>query len=227
MKLTKDDIKVLESFMSCLANTCRDIRMDGRKTLPVGGKYPDERFIQFTLAGRQFGTVVYRDKDPWSIGIEVVEEIRSRKSHGNYYYREAQYLHMFFINGRINTYKECAEWGVCGDGYDIRLVDFDKYILMYMDKYQPEFDHIGGIPFPSMKKAPESYQKISGMNWDKAPQAEPNGLYTESVVTTATWILGTDENGDIKPIYTESEIMVSQFKIDARLCEDWSIPTDY
>ena len=56
--------------------------MDGRKTLPVGGKYPDERFIQFALAGRQFGTVVYRDKDPWSIGIEVVEEIRSRKSHG-------------------------------------------------------------------------------------------------------------------------------------------------
>ena len=157
MKLTKDDIKVLESFMSCLANTCRDIRMDGRKTLPVGGKYPDERFIQFTLAGRQFGTVVYRDKDPWSIGIEVVEEIRSRKSHGNYYYREAQYLHMFFINGRINTYEECAEWGVCGDGYDIRLVDFDKYILMYMDKYQPEFDHIGGISFPSMKKALEYY----------------------------------------------------------------------
>ena len=84
-----------------------------------------------------------------------------------------------------------------------------------------------GIPYGAAITALESYQKISGMNWDKAPQAEPNGLYTESVVTTATWILGTDENGDIKPIYTESEIMVSQFKIDARLCEDWSIPTDY
>lgn len=84
-----------------------------------------------------------------------------------------------------------------------------------------------GIPYGAAITAPESYQKISGMNWDVAPQAEPNGLYTESVVTTATWILGTDETGDIKPIYTESEIMVSQFKIDARLCEDWSIPTDY
>lgn len=84
-----------------------------------------------------------------------------------------------------------------------------------------------GIPYGAAITAPSSFQKISGMNWDIAPQAEPNGLYTESVVTTATWILGTDENGDIKPIYTESEIMVSQFKIEARLCEDWSVPADY
>lgn len=59
------------------------------------------------------------------------------------------------------------------------------------------------------------------------PQAEPNGLYTNGLSTSATWILTTDENGNITPTYVESEITVTQTKITARLCEDWSIPSGY
>lgn len=59
------------------------------------------------------------------------------------------------------------------------------------------------------------------------PQAEPNGLYTNGLSTSATWILTTDADGNIAPTYVESEITVVQVKIDARLCEDWSIPSDY
>lgn len=59
------------------------------------------------------------------------------------------------------------------------------------------------------------------------PQAEPNGLYTNGLSTSATWILTTDSDGNIYPTYVESEITVTQTKIDARLCEDWSIPSDY
>lgn len=59
------------------------------------------------------------------------------------------------------------------------------------------------------------------------PQAEPNGLYTNGLSTSATWILTTDVEGNIAPTYVESEITVTQVKIDARLCEDWSIPSDY
>ena len=84
-----------------------------------------------------------------------------------------------------------------------------------------------GIPYGASITAPSGYQKISGMNWDVAPMAEPNGLYTDSVVTTATWILPITENGDLKPIYVETAITVSQTKLDARLCEDWSLPSDY
>ena len=58
------------------------------------------------------------------------------------------------------------------------------------------------------------------------PQADPNGLYS-SASTSATWILATDESGEIKPTYVESEITVSQVKVAARLCEDWSLPEDY
>lgn len=59
------------------------------------------------------------------------------------------------------------------------------------------------------------------------PQAEPNGLYTNGLSTSATWILVADAEGNIKPTYVESEITVTQVKIDARLCEEWSIPSDY
>lgn len=59
------------------------------------------------------------------------------------------------------------------------------------------------------------------------PQAEPNGLYTNGLSTSATWILTIDTDGNIAPTYVESEITVTQIKIDARLCEDWSIPSDY
>lgn len=59
------------------------------------------------------------------------------------------------------------------------------------------------------------------------PQAEPNGLYTNGLSTSATWILTTDKDGNVKPTYIESEITVTQVKMDARLCEDWSIPANY
>lgn len=59
------------------------------------------------------------------------------------------------------------------------------------------------------------------------PQSEPNGLYTNGLSTSATWILTTDESGNIAPTYVESEITVTQVKISARLCEDWSLPSNY
>lgn len=86
-----------------------------------------------------------------------------------------------------------------------------------------------GIPYGAAITAPSSYQKAlqNVHDWEILPLSEPNGLYTESVVTTATWILTTNEEGDIAPTYVESEITVSQMKLDARLCEDWSLTPDY
>ena len=83
-----------------------------------------------------------------------------------------------------------------------------------------------GIPYGASITAPTAYQHLGTGVWETAPMSEPNGLYTDSVVTTATWIL-TSVDGDIKPQYVESPIMVSQTKIDARLCEDWSLTPDY
>lgn len=80
-----------------------------------------------------------------------------------------------------------------------------------------------GIPYGASITNPEQ-RVYSGLT---LPLAEPNGLYTNGLSTSATWILTTDAKGNIMPTYVESEITISQSKMDARLCEDWSIPSDY
>ena len=86
-----------------------------------------------------------------------------------------------------------------------------------------------GIPYTTSMTASESLQKIEttvGAEWEIVPLAEPNGLYA-SPSTSATWILSVNEDGGITPIYVESEITVSQTKMAARLCEDWSLDESY
>ena len=86
-----------------------------------------------------------------------------------------------------------------------------------------------GIPYTTSMTASESLQRIEtsiGAEWEIVPLAEPNGLYA-SPSTSATWILTTDKDGNITPTYVESEITVSQSKLDTRLCEDWSLPENY
>lgn len=97
-----------------------------------------------------------------------------------------------------------------------------------------------GIPYTTQFTQPETMQRaaLPALKMDGSdrgyndyfteilPQADPNGLYS-SPSTSATWILTTDKNGNILPTYVESEITVSQSKLDARLCEEWSIPENY
>ena len=80
-----------------------------------------------------------------------------------------------------------------------------------------------GIPYGASITSPEEYE----YNGATLPLAEPNGLYTNGVTSSATWVLTTDKDGNITPTYAESEITVTQSKIDEKLCEDWSIPENY
>lgn len=80
-----------------------------------------------------------------------------------------------------------------------------------------------GIPYGASITNPEQYE----YNGATLPLAEPNGLYTNGVTSSATWVLTTDKDGNIIPTYIESEITVTQSKIDSNLCEDWSIPENY
>lgn len=80
-----------------------------------------------------------------------------------------------------------------------------------------------GIPYGASITSPEKYTYEGGT----LPLAEPNGLYLNGLSTSATWILSIDKKGNTKPTYVESEITVSQEKIDKSKCEEWSIPSDY
>ena len=84
-----------------------------------------------------------------------------------------------------------------------------------------------GIPYGASITANEVPDYNSYEDNAHLKQAEPNGLYTDSVVTTATWILSVTEEGEINPTYVESEITVSQTKIPASKCEEWSLGEDY
>ena len=80
-----------------------------------------------------------------------------------------------------------------------------------------------GIPYGASITSPEQY----AYNGATLPLAEPNGLYTNGVTSSATWVLTTDKDGNVTPTYVESEITVSQRKLDKRLREDWSIAENY
>ena len=89
-------------------------------------------------------------------------------------------------------------------------------------------DSIGyPLPYSTQFTAPETMQRYylerrhgGGQNdvrqWGvtRLPQAEPNGLFSPSSAE-GTWVLCKDPNGkDVRPIYTEPRVVLSQFKFD-------------
>lgn len=81
-----------------------------------------------------------------------------------------------------------------------------------------------GIPYGASITNPETYL---GSNGAVVDQAEPNGLYTNNVTTSATWVLTVGLNGEIEPNYCEPGIRVTPTKIERIRVEEWSLPSDY
>ena len=92
----------------------------------------------------------------------------------------------------------------------------------YTGKWVYEGQCIGyGIPYSASITSPDMvYYNSSGT---VVSQAEPNGIFTNGLTTSATWILTVDEEGNITPDYVEQPIRVTQNKIQARKCEEWSL----
>lgn len=96
----------------------------------------------------------------------------------------------------------------------------------YSGKWVYEGKCIGyGIPYSASITSPDQVYYDSGET--VVSQAEPNGIYTNGLTTSATWILSTDSDGNITPEYVEPEIRVTQNKILREKCEEWSLPEDY
>lgn len=109
---------------------------------------------------------------------------------------------------------------------DPKLVCYWYTKCEYTGKWVYEGQCIGyGIPYSASITSPDMvYYNSSGT---VVSQAEPNGIYTNGMSTSATWILSIGADGHITPEYVEQEIRVSQSKISAIKCEDWSLPSDY
>lgn len=80
-----------------------------------------------------------------------------------------------------------------------------------------------GIPYGASITSPEEYSYEGG----SLPQAEPNGLYTNGITSSATWVLAIGPDGSVGVNYVEHEIRVSPFKINKNMVEDWSLTSDY
>lgn len=83
-----------------------------------------------------------------------------------------------------------------------------------------------GLPYSTQYTASEGIVIRNGNSY-VLPQADPNGLYMPEGMS-ATWLYLIDENtGEPQITYAEPEIVVSQGKLPARICESWSLPEDY
>lgn len=68
-----------------------------------------------------------------------------------------------------------------------------------------------GLPYSVQFTNPEKRSRFTeGTN---LPQADPNGLYMPDGLS-ATWVLCSDGNKGVKPVYVEPEIIVSPFKMN-------------
>lgn len=109
---------------------------------------------------------------------------------------------------------------------DPKLVCYWYTKCEYTGKWVYEGQCIGyGIPYSASITSPDTVRYNS--SGAVVSQAEPNGIYTNGLSTSATWILTVNENGNITPDYVEQTIRVSQNKIPAKKCEDWSLPSNY
>lgn len=110
----------------------------------------------------------------------------------------------------------------------------DSNLVCYAYTYNNmtgKFTYLGrcmgyGLPYSTQYTRPETAVRIAG-EYMVLPQADPDGLYLPEGLS-ATWLYLIDETtGESQVTYIESEITVSQSKIPARLCEDFSLPEDY
>jgi len=91
-------------------------------------------------------------------------------------------------------------------------------------KYDFEGKSIGyPIPYATQYTNPERYE----MNGTTLPQADPNGLFSPSSAD-ATWVMMINEDtGKTEVQYYEDKLNVTQTKKPIRLCETWSLPSNY
>lgn len=111
---------------------------------------------------------------------------------------------------------------------DSNLITYTYTINQMTGKLVYQGKSIGyGLPYSVQYTNPEYIaDSMSQGGYATLPQADPNGLYMPDGLS-ATWILMVQEDGTTQPEYFEPEIIVSQTKKPKRLCEPWSLPSDY
>jgi hypothetical protein len=76
-----------------------------------------------------------------------------------------------------------------------------------------------GIPYATQYTSPQKEDGSVNTHYAILPQADPNGLFSPASAE-GTWVLLKDPNSnDVKPVYIEPRVIVSPFKLPARLVQ--------
>lgn len=86
-----------------------------------------------------------------------------------------------------------------------------------------------GLPYSTQYTNPERIADHSSQSgYAILPQADPNGLFSSDGGVSATWLQYINpDTGKREVIYCEPNIIVTQSKLPKRLCEEWSLPSNY
>lgn len=107
----------------------------------------------------------------------------------------------------------------------------------YFKSMDGKFVYLGrcigfGLPYTTQYTNPEKMDSVDGGDYGARnpytlPQADPNGLFS-SETTNATWLMVVnEETNEPEIMYSEPEIIVTQSKLNKRLVEEWSLPSNY
>lgn len=107
----------------------------------------------------------------------------------------------------------------------------DLTTYAYTQGMNGKFIYIGraigyGLPFGTQFTNP---QKLDGnsSSYVTIPQADPNGLFSPEGAE-ATWLLLVDDQtNEVQIAYSEPRLFIYQKKLPKRLCEEWSLPSNY
>lgn len=96
-----------------------------------------------------------------------------------------------------------------------------------------------GLPYSTQYTNPMQYTGVTtkhvgwgeggeySYSYELMPQADPNGLYTPTGLSSTWLMIINEETGEREVEYYEPAIVVTQSKKPKRLCEEWSLPKDY
>lgn len=71
-----------------------------------------------------------------------------------------------------------------------------------------------GIPYATQYTNPQKPDRFGSGSYVVIPQADPNGLFSPSAAD-GTWVMCKDpKSADVKPVFIEPRIVVSQFKLE-------------
>jgi hypothetical protein len=111
--------------------------------------------------------------------------------------------------------------------------DSNLITYAYMQNMNGKFIFLGqcigfGVPYSTQYTNPEkTVDSDEGEGFTTIQQCDPNGLFSSSG-TSATWLMYINPStGKREIIYSEPNIVVTQSKLPSRLCESWSLPSNY